>query len=84
MRPKEWRELVESNGLDVVQEQMRAFALLQPARVVQDEGVFGALRFGLNLLRNGPARRRVLAMRRSIRRHARHLMAYMLVAVKRD
>ena len=84
LRPTEWRELVEAHGMEVVREQTRAFALLQPARVVQDEGVLGALRFGLNLLRDRPARQRVLAMRRAIRRHARHLMAYMLIAVKRD
>lgn len=83
LRTKEWRELVEGHGLEVVQEQTRPFALLQPARVIGDEGVFGALRFGLNLLRNKPARSRVLAMRRAIRRHAQHLMAYLLVAVKR-
>ena len=83
LRPAEWRELVEAHGMEVVQEQTRAFALLQPVRVVQDEGVLGALRFGLNVLRDRPARQRVLAMRRAIGRHARHLMAYMLVAVKR-
>ncbi|MCH8853583.1 MAG: class I SAM-dependent methyltransferase [Planctomycetes bacterium] len=84
LRPTEWRELVEAYGMEVVQEQTRAFALLQPVRVVQDEGVLGALRFGLNVLRDKPARQRVLAMRRAIGRHAHHLMAYMLVAVKRD
>ena len=60
LRPAEWRELVEAHGMEVVQEQTRAFALLQPARVVQDERVLGALRFGLNLLRDRPARHRLI------------------------
>jgi hypothetical protein len=39
-------------------------ALLEPARVVRDEGFFRALRFALSVLRDGDARRRVFEMRR--------------------
>ena len=37
--------------------------LLEPARVLRDEGFFGAIRFAANLLLHPDALRRVLAMR---------------------
>ncbi len=55
--------------------------LLEPRRVLHDEGL-GALRIGLNLLRDHDARRRVLAMRRAFRAQREHLAAIGLVGVR--
>jgi hypothetical protein len=57
-------------------------ALLQPRRVIADEGLLGALRFAKNVLVHRDARKRVLAMRRTFRRHRKHLAAVAIVARK--
>ena len=57
--------------------------LLEPSRLIADEGLAGALKFGWNLLINRDARRRVLAMRRAFRRFDAHLGAITIVAVKK-
>ncbi len=83
LRPREWRELLESQGLTIQEECTSEFHLLEPKRVIQDEGIRGAMRIAFNVLRYPQARRRVLTMRRVIRRHARHMAAIMLMGVKR-
>ena len=57
-------------------------ALLQPRRVIADEGILGALRFAKNLLVQRDARRRVLAMRATFRKHRKRLTAVAIVATK--
>jgi hypothetical protein len=58
--------------------------LLEPWRIIQDEGMFGALRFGFNLLCNGEARRRVLAMRGVFAKHRDNLAAVVFVGQKKE
>ena len=78
----EWRELLGSAGFDVTHELQAPMHLLEPRRLVQDEGLFGALRFVWNVARHAPARRRVLAMRRLFRNYAEHLAAIAIVCHK--
>jgi hypothetical protein len=59
-------------------------ALLQPRRLIADEGLLGALRFGKNLLTHRDARRRVLTMRSTFRRHRDRLIAVAIVAHKAE
>ena len=56
--------------------------LLEPGRIVKDEGVMGALRFALNVLRDGEARRRVFEMRKTFKRNRNLIGAVALLAVK--
>jgi hypothetical protein len=58
-------------------------SLLEPWRLVKDEGVIGALGFALNVLRDGEARSRVFEMRGTFRRNRKLLGAVALLAVKR-
>ena len=58
--------------------------LLEPWRIIQDEGMFGALRFAFNLLFNREARRRVLAMRRVFAEHRDNLAAVVFVGQKKE
>jgi SAM-dependent methyltransferase len=78
----EWRELVESAGLRVVAEQTAPMHLLEPARLVRDEGLLRAARFMWNIAWHGEARRRVRAMRNVFRKHQHNLAAIALVAAK--
>lgn len=80
----EWRELLASVGLTIVAETTAPMHLLEPRRLVKDEGLLGAMRFIWNVARHKPARRRVLAMRRIFRKYRSHLAAIALVAVKQS
>lgn len=78
----EWSALLAEHGLVVDHVTTAPMALLQPRRLVSDEGLFGALRFARNVLVNRDARKRVLAMRRTFRRHRKQLAAVAIVAHK--
>ena len=57
-------------------------ALLQPRRIIADEGIGGALRFAGNVIRNRDARQRVLGMRKTFRKYRDNLAAIEIVAVR--
>ncbi len=65
----EWSQLLAAHGLVVDQVATAPMALLQPRRLIADEGLRGALRFAKNLLTHRDARRRVIQMRRTFRIH---------------
>ncbi len=79
----EWRLLLESEGFHVAWEATAPMSLLEPARLINDEGIAGALRFAFNLLRYPDARRRVLEMRSAFRRNRKRLGAVTLTAIKK-
>ena len=78
----EWTRLLADHGLVVDHVATAPMALLQPRRLIADEGLLGALRFAKNLLMHGDARRRVAQMRRTFRRHRERLIAVAIVAHK--
>jgi hypothetical protein len=78
----EWRSLLESAGFTIQTVNQTSMSLLEPGRVIRDEGVFGALRFVRNLLRDAEARRRVLEMRAVFRRNRNNLGAIAITAIK--
>lgn len=79
----EWRAILESEGFEVQSEDMASMSLLEPRRLISDEGIAGALRFIWNVARDSEARRRVLEMRAVFRRYRSKLGAVALVAIKR-
>ena len=79
---REWREHLAAAGLTVVAEYTAPMHLLEPARLVRDEGLLRAIRFAWNVATHAAARRRVLTMRRVFRKYGRHLAAIALVATK--
>jgi ubiquinone/menaquinone biosynthesis C-methylase UbiE len=82
LTPQEWSQLLQSAGFSVEQVRLAPMNLLRPARLIADEGLWGALRFIKNVARDGDARRRVLTMRRTFHRHRAHLSAISLIARK--
>ena len=80
----EWRTLLETEGFIVHFEATTPMHLLEPKRLVQDEGLWGALHFGWNVLRNNEARHRVAAMRQVFQTYEANLAAIMLVGIKQD
>lgn len=75
-----WRQLLEDQGFEILEATTAPMALLEPYRLVQDEGVAGAARFLFNVARDRDARRRVLEMRASFRAHRDQLGAVAIVA----
>lgn len=77
-----WRELLTRAGFKIQSEATAPMLLLEPRRLIRDEGFFRALWFVFKVIRTPEARRRVSSMRRMFRRHRRHLTAITLIAVK--
>lgn len=78
----EWQRLLTDHGLVVDHVATAPMTLLQPRRLIADEGLGGALRFAKNLLLQRDARRRVARMRQTFRRNRRRLIAVAIVARK--
>ena len=79
---REWRVLLEAEGFKLQSEVQRPMRLLEPDRLIQDEGLWGALRFLKNLLGDKEARQRVLAMRRTFMKYRSNMAAIMLVGTR--
>lgn len=78
----EWSALLQAEGFEIRVVELAPMSLLEPRRLIRDEGLTGALRFGWNVLRDSEARQRVLEMRSVFRRNRKVLGAVALVAVK--
>lgn len=79
----EWRKVLEQEGFEVVSEATAPMALLEPARVLADEGIAGVFRICFNVLRTPGALKRVRSMRATFRRYANEMRGITLVARKR-
>lgn len=79
-----WDDLLTDHGLVIRQRVRLPLHLLEPRRLLADEGVTGTARFVTNVLCDRDARTRVRAMRSAMRANARHLSAYGIVAVRSD
>ncbi|MCA9241273.1 MAG: methyltransferase domain-containing protein [Planctomycetales bacterium] len=79
---EEWRSLLQTAGFQVVAELTAPMHLLEPIRVIKDEGILRAIRFVWNVATRAAARQRVRTMRRVFRKYGQHLSAVALVAEK--
>lgn len=79
---REWRALLAAQGFTVEKQISAPMHLLEPGRLVRDEGLPQALRFLWNVVRTPAARQRIRKMHATFRRYAEHLCATALVAVK--
>ena len=80
---REWGALAEQAGFEVLTSTAVPMALLEPRRLLADEGAAGTARILLNLARQPEIRRRVVGMRRTFRAHRRHLRGVGLILRKR-
>ncbi|MEZ4790282.1 MAG: class I SAM-dependent methyltransferase [Flavobacteriales bacterium] len=78
----EWEELLLQEGFQVRWQRTAAMRLLEPGRMIADEGLLRTLRIAWNIVRRPAARGRVLTMRRVFRRYREHINALAFVAVK--
>lgn len=78
----EWRHLLAAAGFEIAFDATAPMHLLEPKRLVEDEGWLRALRIVGSIACHPAARRRVLAMRRVFRRHMDVMCAVTVVARK--
>ncbi len=77
-----WLEICQTAGLEVVNRQVGTMGLLNPGRIIQDEGLPDALKFFWNLLTQPQVRDRLLAMRRVFQQYRREL-GYIILSAQR-
>lgn len=79
-----WTELLNEAGFDVDTTVTNPLHLLEPRRLIADEGALGAARFVSRVARDSQARARVLAMRAAMHDNADHLQACVVTATRRS
>ncbi len=78
----EWGDLLRDSGFEVLETKIVPMALLEPKRIIADEGMRGAARFFFHVLRRPEARQRVLRMRAAFKAN-RHSLAGVGVVARR-
>lgn len=78
----EWREILEREGFRIKSLWMRPMLLLEPSRVVRDEGIFNTLTTVYNVMKRPQARKKILEMRKLFRAHRQEIRAVGIVAEK--
>lgn len=78
-----WISMYDAAGLQVLQHQTGAMGLLNPARIIQDEGVFDAIKFFWNVLTQPNVRDRLRAIRRTFKQYEYELGYIVLCAVQK-
>ncbi len=78
----EWQELLADAGFAVQNVAEASMSLLSPKRLIQDEGLFGALLFISKVVRSAGAPRRLKKIRGTFARYAHYMNAAILIAEK--
>ncbi|MGF1909986.1 class I SAM-dependent methyltransferase [Vibrio kasasachensis] len=84
LTPSEWKQLMLKCGFEIEFEAVAPMHLLEPKRMIDDEGLIGFLMIAKNILTNPEARKRVLGMRKIFRKHRDNLAAITIVAKKKQ
>lgn len=79
---EEWKFLLAQEGFEIINIERRPLKVLDPTRIIADEGVLQTLRIAYNVLTMPKARKRVFAMRKTFKSHSKHLNAVAILARK--
>lgn len=80
---REWCGLLQDEGFEIVKVDTNAMALLEPKRVLADEGLFRTLKIMFNVLTHGDLRKRIFQMRKTFKKHKNDINAVAIVARKK-
>ena len=78
----EWKILLEKEGFIIRNVYTNKMHLLEPKRMIDDEGILRTIKIGYNILTNPTAKKRILEMRRVFRKYQQHLNAIAIIAEK--
>ena len=79
----EWTKLLEQEGFLVKKIITNPMHLLEPKRVIDDEGFFRTIKIIFNTLTNSLARKRIFEMRKVFRKYQNNLNAICIIAEKK-
>lgn len=78
----EWKQLLEKEGFRIKKTETNSMRLLDFGRMIADEGFFGFLRIAFNIVTQPKAMKRILKMRRTFKKHQKHINAIAIIAEK--
>lgn len=78
----EWISLLEKEGFRILSVETNPMLLLEPKRIIDDEGFLRSLKIGFNFLRMPKARRRIGQMRRVFNKYKQDMNAVAIIAEK--
>lgn len=78
----EWKQLLMKEGFTIKEVLTGHMRLLEPQRIVADEGLLGALKILFRLLCNKAARKRVVAIRQAFQQYREQMQAIVIIAEK--
>lgn len=78
----EWKSILEKEGFRVKKVWTRPMMLLEPSRIIQDEGIVNTLSTVFKVLRKPKARKKILEMRKLFKSHRKEICAIGMVAEK--
>lgn len=79
---KEWRLLLEKEGFRVTDVETAPMHLLEPGRLISDEGFGGFLTIVRNIITQPDIRSRIRQMKNVFKKYEEHLCAVSLIAQK--
>ncbi len=80
---KEWKELLEKEGFEIVKVDINPMHLLKPKRIIADEGFFRAVKVGFNILTHPKERKRIIGMKNTFNQYADYMIAVSIIARKK-
>ena len=79
---QEWCGLLKDEGFSIKEVFINEMHLLETKRIIDDEGLWGTLKIGFNILCNRAARLRVNDMRKTFQKHQQHMNSIVIIAEK--
>ncbi len=79
---KEWKNLLKEEGFTVKEVFTSPMKLLDPKRMVKDEGVKGAMKIKANLMKHPKLKKRVEGMRATFKKYEDQLIAFGIIVEK--
>jgi ubiquinone/menaquinone biosynthesis C-methylase UbiE len=78
----EWTTFLEKSGFEIQKIIVNDMGLLEPLRIIYDEGFFPALRIVFNIMTNTKARKRILGIREVFEKYKQEIIAVVIIAKK--
>lgn len=79
---EEWCAMLTKEGFTIKEVITAPMHLLEPNRIINDEGVLGALKIGFNMFSHPKAKKKIMAMRKIFREYEKDITAFAIIAEK--
>lgn len=79
----EWTTLLQNAGFEIQTTIQNDMLLLEPCRMINDEGICGFIKILWRMLLNKEARKRIINMKRAFKKHAPNINAITIIARKK-